>query len=89
MKLSVSKNIATLAPYPPGKPLKELGREYGITDSIKMASNENSLGPSPKALEAIRQSLADLHRYPDGSRYYLAQALANKLAVKPQQQGTV
>ncbi|MCJ7603907.1 MAG: histidinol-phosphate transaminase [Desulfobulbaceae bacterium] len=85
MKLSVSKNIATLAPYPSGKPLKELEREYGITDAIKMASNENSLGPSPKALEAIRQSLADLHRYPDGSCYYLAQALANKLAVKPQQ----
>lgn len=85
MKLSVSKNIATLVPYPPGKPLKELEREYGITGSIKMASNENSLGPSPKALAAIRASLADVHRYPDGSCYYLAQALAGKLGVKPQE----
>ncbi|MFH1215905.1 MAG: histidinol-phosphate transaminase [Pseudomonadota bacterium] len=83
MKLSVNKNIETLVPYPPGKPLKELEREYGITGSIKMASNENSLGPSPKALEAIRQNLGNLHRYPDGSCYYLARALAEKLQVLP------
>ncbi len=82
MKLSVSKNIETLVPYPPGKPLKELEREYGITGSIKMASNENFLGPSPKAIEAIRDTLANLHRYPDGSCYYLASALAAKLGVK-------
>ncbi|RJX28207.1 MAG: histidinol-phosphate transaminase [Desulfurivibrio sp.] len=85
MKLSVSKNIATLVPYPPGKPLQELEREYGISGSIKLASNENPLGPSPKALAAIRASLADLHRYPDGSCYYLAQTLAARLGVKPQQ----
>ncbi|MBU0966505.1 MAG: histidinol-phosphate transaminase [Proteobacteria bacterium] len=85
MKLSVHKNIATLVPYPPGKPLKELEREYGISDSIKLASNENPLGPSPKALEAIRANLVDLHRYPDGSCYYLARTLADKLGVKPQQ----
>jgi histidinol-phosphate aminotransferase len=85
MKLSVRKNIATLVPYPPGKPLTELEREYGISGSIKMASNENSLGPSPKALEAIRANLVDLHRYPDGSCYYLARTLADKLGVKPRQ----
>ncbi len=83
MKLSVNKNIETLVPYPPGKPLKELEREYGITGSIKMASNENALGPSPRALAAIRDSLATLHRYPDGSCHYLATALAAKLGVQP------
>ena len=81
MKLSVSENIKTLVPYPPGKPLKELEREYGITDSIKMASNENSLGPSPKAVQAIAMALANLHRYPDGSCYYLARVLAGKLEI--------
>lgn len=82
MKLSVSRNIETLVPYPPGKPLKELEREYGVTGSIKMASNENSLGPSPKALQAIQGSLENLHRYPDGSCFYLAEALSAKLGVK-------
>ncbi len=81
MKLHVSDNIKNLVPYPPGKPLKELEREYGVTDSIKMASNENSLGPSPKAMEAIAGCLSNLHRYPDGSCYYLAQAVAKKLGV--------
>ena len=81
MKLQVSDNIKTLIPYPPGKPLKELEREYGVTDSIKMASNENSLGPSPKACKAISECLAGLHRYPDGSCHYLAAATADKLGV--------
>jgi histidinol-phosphate aminotransferase len=75
--------IRTLAPYPPGKPVEELEREYGIRDSIKLASNENPLGPSPKAVAAIRDALADLHRYPDGSGYYLKRALAQKLGVSP------
>ncbi len=81
MKLQVSENIKTLIPYPPGKPLKELEREYGVSNSIKMASNENSLGPSPKAMEAIKGCLAGLHRYPDGSCHYLAEATAKKLGV--------
>lgn len=81
MKLQVSENIKTLVPYPPGKPLKELEREYGVTNSIKMASNENSLGPSPKAMEAIKDCLSGLHRYPDGSCHYLAEATAQKLGV--------
>ena len=83
MKLQVADNIATLVPYPPGKPLEELEREYGITGSIKLASNENPLGPSPKAVAAIAGSLKNLHRYPDGSCYYLANALAAKLGVDP------
>ncbi len=81
MKLHVRENIKNLVPYPPGKPLQELEREYGVVGSIKMASNENSLGPSPKAMAAIAASLGNLHRYPDGSCYYLAQAVAAGLGV--------
>jgi histidinol-phosphate aminotransferase len=76
MKLRPLKNISEIIPYPPGKPLDELEREYGITGSIKLASNENSWGPSPKAVEAIRETLGSLHRYPDGSSYYLTEAVA-------------
>jgi histidinol-phosphate aminotransferase len=83
MKLNVAEHIASLIPYPPGKPLEELEREYGITGSIKLASNENALGPSPKAVAAIVANLAKLHRYPDGSCYYLANRLAAQLGVEP------
>jgi histidinol-phosphate aminotransferase len=85
MKLKVSENIRSLVPYPPGKPIEELEREYGITGSIKLASNENALGPSPKAVAAIAAGLHTLHRYPDGSSHYLTTALAAKLAVAPEQ----
>jgi histidinol-phosphate aminotransferase len=85
MKLKVPENIRTLVPYPPGKPIEELEREYGITGSIKLASNENALGPSPKALAAIAANLSNLHRYPDGSSYYLTSRLAEKLSVDPDQ----
>jgi histidinol-phosphate aminotransferase len=63
----VADYIQNLTPYPPGKPIEELEREYGIKNSIKLASNENALGPSPKAVEAIKAALGKLHRYPDGS----------------------
>ena len=85
MKLRIPKNIEEITPYPPGKPLDELEREYGITNSIKLASNENPLGPSPLALTAIQSALADLHRYPDGSGYYLSRAIADKDRVEPSQ----
>ncbi len=85
MKLRIPEHIKKLIPYPPGKPIEELEREYGISGSIKMASNENSLGPSPKALTAIAKSLQNLHRYPDGSCYYLAHKLAAKLGVAQEQ----
>lgn len=85
MKLNVSDNIESLIPYPPGKPIEELEREYGITGSIKLASNENALGPSPKATAAITEALNKLHIYPDGSCYYLANRLAAKLDVKPEE----
>jgi histidinol-phosphate aminotransferase len=83
MKIKVAENISSLVPYPPGKPIEELEREYGITGSIKLASNENALGPSPKAVAAIAAGLEKLHRYPDGSSYYLTSSLAEKLGVDP------
>jgi len=64
-----------IRPYPPGKPVEEVERELGRT-AIKLASNENPLGPSPKAQEAIRRYLDRIHYYPDGSGYYLRQKLA-------------
>lgn len=79
--MKVPDYIAKLKPYVPGKPIEELEREYGISGSIKLASNENPIGPSPKALEAIMGALKNLHRYPDGSNYYLTKRLAEKLKV--------
>jgi histidinol-phosphate aminotransferase len=75
--------IRTLIPYEPGKPIEEVEREYGIANSVKLASNENPLGPSPKALAAIREKLDHLHLYPDGDCFYLKRGLAQKLAVAP------
>ena len=79
--ITVSENIKNITPYSPGKPIEELERELGISGSIKLASNENPLGPSPKAVAAIKRALAGLNRYPDGSGYYLSQALAKKYDV--------
>jgi histidinol-phosphate aminotransferase len=77
--------LASLVPYQPGKPVEEVEREYGIRDSIKLASNENPLGPSPGAVEALRGALAGIHRYPDGGGFYLKQRLATKLGVGAEQ----
>ena len=71
MKKLVSDEIESLVPYPPGKPIEEVERELGIKGSIKLASNENPLGPSPKAVAAIADALKNLNRYPDGGCYYL------------------
>lgn len=79
--IRVSENIQTLTPYVPGKPIAELERELGITGCIKLASNENPLGPSPKAVAAVKKALEGLNRYPDGSGYYLSQALAKEHTV--------
>ena len=73
--------IRSLQPYQPGKPLDELKREYGITEAVKLASNENPLGPSPKALDAVRGGLANLARYPDGNGFALKLALSDRLQV--------
>lgn len=82
MKLCVPEYILSLKPYVAGKPLEELEREFGIKDAVKLASNENPLGPSPMALEAIRRSAANLHRYPNGGSYDLCQHLARRLNIK-------
>lgn len=84
MNLKVPKNISDITPYPPGKPIEELEREYGISGSIKLASNENPFGPSPAAVKAMRGALDNLHRYPDGSCYYLTRALSSHLTVAPE-----
>ena len=73
--------VRALHPYVPGKPVEELEREYGISDSIKLASNENPLGPPAAALAALRDAEATLALYPDGGGYYLKQKLAGRLGV--------
>lgn len=73
-----SPSVRTIAPYVPGKPLSELEREYGIRDSIKLASNENPLGAGPLALAAIAQAASDIGSYPDANGFALKQILARK-----------
>ena len=77
--------IAALTPYQPGKPIDELERELGISDVVKLASNENPLGPSPRAIEAVQRALANVHRYPDGASFALRSKLVEKLGVAPEQ----
>ena len=76
----VPKNIQQITPYKPGKPLEEVERELGIK-AVKMASNENPLGPSPKALESVRHYIDHVELYPDDTGYYLRQKLAAKFGV--------
>jgi histidinol-phosphate aminotransferase len=83
MRPLVKECIKRIAAYKPGKPIEELERELGITGAIKLASNENPLGPSPKAMEAIRNALPGVHRYPDTHAYYLKEKLARKVGFTP------
>ncbi|HEV8551425.1 MAG TPA: aminotransferase class I/II-fold pyridoxal phosphate-dependent enzyme, partial [Polyangiaceae bacterium] len=76
MSSLVTPSIESLVPYEGGKPVEELARELGITHAVKLASNENPLGPSPRALEAARQVFASVHRYPDGAAYALRDRIA-------------
>jgi len=82
MRDLVSENICRLKPYVPGKPIEEVEREFGITNVVKIASNENPLGPSPKALAAMREALEKVALYPDGACFYLKNALARHWGVK-------
>ncbi len=75
--------IQTISPYQPGKPVEELERELGIKEAVKLASNENPLGPSPRAVEEIKRHLNGLNRYPDGGGYYLKEKLSARLGVGP------
>ncbi|OGW67902.1 MAG: histidinol-phosphate transaminase [Nitrospirae bacterium RIFCSPLOWO2_02_FULL_62_14] len=81
MSLHVHKDIAALSPYVPGKPIEELQRELGLSRIIKLASNENPLGPSPKALAVLADAARTLNRYPDGSAHRLRTALADRWKV--------
>ena len=77
----VDPSIQACAVYQPGKPIEELERETGIRDIIKLASNENPLGPSPKALAAIQAALSQSHLYPDATHFNLRAKLAARLGV--------
>jgi len=81
--ISVPAHIAQLLPYTPGKSPADIEREYGITGTIKLASNENPLGASPKAIESIKQSLGNLELYPD-SGLLLRKRIADKFVIKPE-----
>ena len=74
-------HILGIAPYEPGKPIEELERELGISDVIKLASNENPLTPSDRVMKAMQTALTHINRYPDGSGYYLRQAIARRLGL--------
>ncbi len=77
--------IRAIAPYQPGKPISELERELGITDIVKLASNENPLGASPRAIAAAHDALNEISLYPDGNGYALKAALAGRYGVSIEQ----
>ncbi len=83
IKNSVRKHIWAVKPYKPGKPIEEVQRELGLKDIIKLASNENPLGPSPKALIAIKEHLIKINRYPESNCFYLKKALAGRFNLTP------
>ncbi|HVG01510.1 MAG TPA: histidinol-phosphate transaminase [Nitrospira sp.] len=85
MALKVHPDIASLVPYVPGKPIEELQRELGLPRAIKLASNENPLGPSPKAMAVLAEAASTLHRYPDGGAFRLRGALGERWKVTPDQ----
>ncbi len=78
------RELAAIRPYEPGKPIEEVQAEYGLDSIVKLASNENPLGPSPQAVTAIGEALSQLHLYPDGSSAQLKVALANQFGVTPE-----
>lgn len=81
MKRLVRENLLEITPYQPGKPIEELQRELNVKDVIKLASNENPLGPSPRAVSFMKKALGNLNRYPDANCYYLKQKLSKKFGV--------
>jgi len=79
----IRKNILEVAPYVAGKPIEETKRQLGLKEVIKLASNENPLGPSPAAINAVKKALPGINRYPDSSGFYLKKKLAKCLNVEP------
>lgn len=86
MPLPINPNLASLPVYQPGRPIEEVARELNLpVDQVtKLASNENPLGPSPKAIQAMQKAVPNLHLYPDGNSFYLKQRLAEKLKLSPE-----
>src|SRR5678816_903266 len=82
---ALNPNLANLPVYQPGRPIEEVAREHNlpVESVLKLASNENPLGPSRKAVAAMRGVLDQLHLYPDGNAFYLKRKLAQKLGVEP------
>ncbi|HIB75693.1 MAG TPA: histidinol-phosphate transaminase, partial [Gammaproteobacteria bacterium] len=78
LKDLINSGIKGLTPYEPGKPIEDLEREYGIKKAIKLASNESPLGPSPKVLEALKEIISGINRYPDGNGSRLKEALSSR-----------
>ena len=85
--MQLNPQLANLPVYQPGRPLEEVARELGLPlgGLIKLASNENPLGPSPKAVEAMQQTASQIHLYPDGNAFYLRNAMAERLGVNANQ----
>jgi histidinol-phosphate aminotransferase len=85
MALKIPDYIEKISPYVAGKPIDEVEREYGISNSVKLASNENPLGPSPKAMAAMQSAFSKVHRYPDEPGYGLLNRLSLHLDIPPEQ----
>ncbi len=87
MTIQAPQHIQKIAPYQGGKPITELAREMNLNveDIVKLASNENPLGISPKADYAIQEAILDIARYPDGNSFALREAVSNKFGVAPEQ----
>src|SRR5256885_2919291 len=82
MRPLVPEWVESLKPYVPGKPIEETEREYNVTNVIKLASNENPLGPSPLAIDAMEVAARKVHLYPDGASFYLVHRIAKHLGVE-------
>jgi histidinol-phosphate aminotransferase len=80
-ELPFKPHVQSIHPYQPGKPIKEVERELGLRNAVKLASNENPLGPSRKALRAMRKAIREAHIYPEGSCFYLVKRLSEELKV--------
>lgn len=85
MGIKPGRHVMAVDPYRPGKPLEELERELGIRNAVKLASNENPLGPSKRALGVMKKDLRRLHRYPEGTGRLLREAIADRFKVSPDQ----
>lgn len=77
----IRPNVLAMHPYVPGKPIEEVKRELGLDRVVKLASNENPFGPSPKAIEAVKEAAASMHMYPDGASFELKKAISEKFGI--------